>query len=78
MQNLSFQSVNGGPAFTCQHGPAECKGNMIQSCALYALNEFPDSQMAFVKCQMKLFADPSGSKVTWHYPSKKTTTIQND
>lgn len=70
-----FKSVNGGPQFTCQHGPAECKGNMIQSCALYTLNEFPDSQMAFVKCQMKLFADPSGKKVINSY--KKQTTKTN-
>ncbi|RWS02005.1 gamma-interferon-inducible lysosomal thiol reductase-like isoform X2 [Dinothrombium tinctorium] len=29
---------NGSVTFTCQHGPKECRGNMLQSCALHIFN----------------------------------------
>lgn len=49
--------------FECQHGPAECEGNKIQSCALMAA---PNSfiQMQFVQCQMLRGAERSGQVVS--------------
>ncbi|XP_047484295.1 GILT-like protein 1 isoform X1 [Penaeus chinensis] len=42
----------GGYAFTCQHGPEECKGNMMLTCAKkYIPSE--DRYMAFVNCVMR-------------------------
>lgn len=44
--------VSGSPdkwTFTCQHGPEECRGNMIQTCATEVLNNTMDS-LKFVVC----------------------------
>lgn len=44
--------VSGSPdkwTFTCQHGPEECLGNMIQTCAAEILNNTMDS-LKFVVC----------------------------
>ncbi|KAJ8956509.1 hypothetical protein NQ318_019227, partial [Aromia moschata] len=38
--------------FSCQHGPAECKGNMYQSCAL-SLNSGAEKDVDFVNCIMR-------------------------
>lgn len=40
--------------FECQHGPRECKGNRIQSCALNGLDNAND-QVKYVNCFMKIF-----------------------
>uniref|UniRef100_U5ETP9 Putative gamma-interferon inducible lysosomal thiol reductase n=1 Tax=Corethrella appendiculata TaxID=1370023 RepID=U5ETP9_9DIPT len=46
------ESINNGESFECQHGPDECTGNMVQSCALDYLKD-PEQQMRFVTCHMK-------------------------
>uniref|UniRef100_A0A2M4D000 Putative gamma-interferon inducible lysosomal thiol reductase n=1 Tax=Anopheles darlingi TaxID=43151 RepID=A0A2M4D000_ANODA len=53
------QSINNGASFTCQHGPAECEGNRVQSCIL---NLLPTQQakVNYVGCQMDFAADPRG------------------
>lgn len=40
----------------CQHGPLECKGNKIQSCALDLIpNEQVGKKVEYVDCFMKEF-----------------------
>lgn len=48
--------------FQCQHGPAECRENMLQSCALHTLIGRPDDQMLYVACQMNKTVDHSGEE----------------
>jgi len=45
--------------FRCQHGPEECAGNKVQSCALNAITT-QQEQVQFVGCQMQYGADSSG------------------
>lgn len=52
--NHLFQNINGGHDFECQHGPMECAGNKIQSCALSAV-ENTNAQVQFVHCFMNSF-----------------------
>ena len=40
--------------FRCQHGPSECEGNMVQSCAIHQLNNINQS-MPFVYCMMSKY-----------------------
>jgi interferon, gamma-inducible protein 30 len=47
-----FQSVNGGESFICQHGPDECRLNMVMSCVLHNLDD-QAVQMEYVRCQMQ-------------------------
>lgn len=61
--SASVQSEKNGEVFHCQHGPAECTGNRIQSCVLDALNDDQDAKVKFVTCQMKWNAEYSGKKV---------------
>lgn len=56
-------SENNGKAFYCQHGPAECTGNRIQSCVLDAIDYEQDASVRFVNCQMQQNADFSGKEV---------------
>lgn len=58
------QSINGGEKFECQHGPEECSGNRVQSCALHALEGQSEQQMEFVACFMHFGADLSGRQVS--------------
>lgn len=51
--------------FYCQHGPAECTGNRIQSCVLDAVNYEQDASVRFVDCQMQSNADFSGKEVLY-------------
>lgn len=37
-------------SFSCQHGPDECAGNMVQACALNLLPQ--DKQVDFVRCML--------------------------
>lgn len=57
------QSENNGSNFFCQHGPAECSGNRLQSCVLDALGNDQDAIVTFVTCQMKNNAEYTGEKV---------------
>ncbi|XP_059620902.1 GILT-like protein 1 [Phlebotomus argentipes] len=68
----SSSSPNGDTVeFECQHGPAECEGNRMQSCVLRQLPNNPDEQINFVACQMNFRAESSGrvcaasSHVNW-------------
>ncbi|XP_055852532.1 GILT-like protein 1 [Episyrphus balteatus] len=45
------ESVNDGAQFFCQHGPAECEGNRMQSCVLHETTD-QETQVKFVVCQM--------------------------
>nr|CAD7602344.1 unnamed protein product [Timema genevievae] len=38
--------------FNCQHGPRECEGNAIQSCALSLMGQGSPEQVEFVNCIM--------------------------
>jgi hypothetical protein len=44
------EKPDGKITFSCQHGPDECAGNMVQACAL---NLYPaEKQVPFVKCML--------------------------
>lgn len=60
---ILMKSENGGQNFFCQHGPAECTGNRLQSCVLDALNGDQDARAKFVTCQMKWNAEYTGRRV---------------
>ncbi|CAH0560061.1 unnamed protein product [Brassicogethes aeneus] len=47
-------SLEGGKDFVCQHGPQECKGNRILSCAIENLPNQND-QVEFVNCFMQIY-----------------------
>ncbi|XP_026467919.1 GILT-like protein 1 [Ctenocephalides felis] len=57
-------NINDGESFECQHGPEECRGNMLQSCVLHLLGKNPMMHMRFVGCQMHPSADHSGKTCT--------------
>lgn len=59
------ESENNGENFYCQHGPAECTGNRIQSCVLDAINYEQDTSVRYIDCQMQRNADFSGKEVTF-------------
>ncbi|XP_017057432.1 gamma-interferon-inducible lysosomal thiol reductase [Drosophila ficusphila] len=44
-------SEQNGAIFLCQHGPAECKGNRLQSCVINSTGN-QAAQVKFVVCQM--------------------------
>ncbi|KAH8311637.1 hypothetical protein KR044_007300 [Drosophila immigrans] len=45
------ESEENGALFHCQHGPAECEGNRLQSCVISSTNN-QAIQVKFVACQM--------------------------
>lgn len=45
------ESLNNGGQFSCQHGPAECEGNRLQSCVLHQTSN-QETQVKYVICQM--------------------------
>uniref|UniRef100_A0A1W7RAG1 Gamma-interferon-inducible lysosomal thiol reductase n=1 Tax=Hadrurus spadix TaxID=141984 RepID=A0A1W7RAG1_9SCOR len=49
------QLSNGTYAFSCQHGPNECYGNLVQTCAINLLNDTSKS-LPFVNC-MESYSD---------------------
>ncbi|XP_059062498.1 gamma-interferon-inducible lysosomal thiol reductase-like isoform X2 [Achroia grisella] len=57
------RSINNGyDGFECQHGPAECLGNVVQECALDVIKERTDlEKTAYVACEMKSLAGAQGS-----------------
>ena len=44
--------------YTCQHGPNECVGNMLEACALYYIKD-PLQQQQFFVCLEKKAHDSS-------------------
>jgi len=36
--------------FTCQHGPPECRGNLINTCAIHLAQRDEEKSLSFVKC----------------------------
>ncbi|XP_071449858.1 GILT-like protein 1 [Hetaerina americana] len=56
-KSASGKYSDGTIVFFCQHGPKECSGNKMQSCALSLLST-QDSQVQFVTCVMSK-SDPS-------------------
>lgn len=57
-----FQSISyGDEGFECQHGSAECLGNMVQDCALDQLKKESDKKkLAYVACEMHSEAGSQG------------------
>ncbi|XP_073946133.1 GILT-like protein 1, partial [Choristoneura fumiferana] len=57
------KSINyGDSGFKCQHGPAECLGNMVQDCALYQMRHLSDlDKLEYVACEMAIEAGARGS-----------------
>ncbi|XP_018579492.1 GILT-like protein 1 [Anoplophora glabripennis] len=47
-------SLEDGTQFICQHGPQECKGNRIMSCALERISD-QTLQVDYVNCFMTIF-----------------------
>lgn len=45
------ESEQNGAKFHCQHGPAECLGNRLQSCVISSTGN-QAAQVKFVVCQM--------------------------
>ncbi|XP_045774240.1 uncharacterized protein LOC123873438 [Maniola jurtina] len=56
------RSINyGDGGFECQHGSAECLGNVVQDCSLHFLNEKSDREkLAYVACEMDTTAGSQG------------------
>lgn len=69
------ESENDGEAFFCQHGPAECSGNLMQSCVIDALDNDPEKSLHFVGCQMGNQAEFSGKQV--HRPAPMSAARLN-
>ncbi|XP_026731056.1 GILT-like protein 1 [Trichoplusia ni] len=45
---------NGYGGFKCQHGPTECTGNIVQSCALDIMQKRNDlEKVSYVQCEMQ-------------------------
>ncbi|KAM3962030.1 gamma-interferon-inducible lysosomal thiol reductase [Aphomia sociella] len=57
------RSINNGEGgFECQHGPAECLGNIVQQCALDQMVDRTDlEKTTYVACEMKSVAGAQGS-----------------
>nr|AXY94834.1 GILT-like protein 1 [Galleria mellonella] len=57
------RSVNNGHGgFECQHGPAECLGNIVQECALDLMTGRNDlEKTAYVACEMRTLAGAQGN-----------------
>ncbi|CAH2090288.1 unnamed protein product [Euphydryas editha] len=56
------RSINyGDDGFECQHGSAECLGNMVQDCALHQMKAESDkNKLAYVACEMHSEAGSQG------------------
>ncbi|XP_028169759.1 GILT-like protein 1 [Ostrinia furnacalis] len=56
------RSINQGyGGFQCQHGPSECLGNVVQSCALDQMLDRTDAQKVdYVACEFETFAGAKG------------------
>lgn len=53
-KSSSFVDEYGEVVFRCQHGPAECRRNVFQTCGLNAIGDNQDKQVAFMNCTMRL------------------------
>lgn len=56
--NAQERQVGGKWVFSCQHGAAECEGNMIEACAMHFHNTTSD-WFPFVNCIEKSNMQPS-------------------
>lgn len=57
------QLPNGTVTFRCQHGPRECRGNMIQACAIKIMAGNMSQIVPFIKCmESQRHPDTSGAK----------------
>ncbi|XP_050344395.1 GILT-like protein 1 [Nymphalis io] len=56
------RSINyGDEGFECQHGSAECLGNMVQDCSLHQMKSQSDKKkLAYVVCEMHTEAGSQG------------------
>nr|WBW70125.1 venom protein [Lampona murina] len=65
--NAHYRGVRDSYTFTCQHGPDECYGNMVQTCYVHLVNN-TESRLKFVNCafnfptQMKIIEQCIDSK----------------
>lgn len=48
-----------GYVFTCQHGPIECKANIIHACSIDVIED-PSIRLQFVTCMIENNIDPVG------------------
>eukprot|EP01097_Dermamoeba_algensis_P002978 TRINITY_DN2190_c0_g1_i1.p1 TRINITY_DN2190_c0_g1~~TRINITY_DN2190_c0_g1_i1.p1 ORF type:complete len:229 (-),score=39.45 TRINITY_DN2190_c0_g1_i1:43-729(-) len=74
---------SGGCTFVCQHGPNECAGNILDTCAIKLLKS-PHKWVPFIKC-VEDAGDPSAGskcasllKVDWNSLNKCITTAQGN
>ncbi|KAG8183041.1 hypothetical protein JTE90_018087 [Oedothorax gibbosus] len=50
--NAHYSGQHDEYTFTCQHGPNECYGNMVQTCYIELVNN-TDSRIKFINCAFK-------------------------
>lgn len=50
--NVSYPRHDNKPVFNCQHGPLECYGNRVQSCAIELLKN-TETSIQLVQCMFK-------------------------
>ncbi|KAI2808444.1 hypothetical protein RDWZM_005724 [Blomia tropicalis] len=66
------QDWNGNYVYQCQHGEAECYGNVVQSCAIKLFNY--DQWFAFTRCMMQ----PRDYQYTTHYAQQCAQQLKLD
>ena len=61
---FQYQQSARGYTFKCQHGPAECQGNMVHACAIKHVAQ-ASLLTEYIKCMINDNYDPkaAGSKV---------------
>jgi len=59
------EAADGELEFECQHGAAECQGNIVQACSLYLTKESPDIQVSLITCMMSAAAPDLAGPECW-------------
>ncbi|XP_012231578.1 GILT-like protein 1 isoform X2 [Linepithema humile] len=54
-----MRKTNDGYVFKCQHGPIECKANIIHACSIDVIED-PSIRLQFVTCMIENNIDPVG------------------